>query len=200
MDIKEKKLRQTAWENSFHTFGKGYIFDKRAQKYAIYVNLLKVFGIITPVAVGAAAMGYGFDSALLKYTITLAIPLSIIQLIFSVFAVVLKWDQELAYSYEASQDYNNLSSTFKKLGKIPQNDITIFEKNIDLFEVRYQSRSEQDAKHSIKEWELRRGMRFALREFQRECIGCKKIPTSMESTDCDICGKFSGFFNKGVKK
>ena len=200
MDEKESKLRKTAWNNSLHTFGKGFIFDKRAQKYAIYVNILKVFGIVTPVAVGATAMGYGFNSVLLKYAITLAIPLSIFQLIFSVFAVVFKWDQELAYSYEASQDYNNLSNSFKKLGNIPQNDINILEKNIYLLEVRYQSRSEQDAKHSIKEWELRRGMRYALREFKRECAGCKKIPLSMESTDCYVCGKYDGFFKNGVKK
>ena len=45
MDEKESKLRQTAWDNSFHTFGKGFIFDKRAQKYAIYVNLLKVLDL-----------------------------------------------------------------------------------------------------------------------------------------------------------
>lgn len=192
MDDKEKKLRQTAWDNSLHTFGKGFIFDKRAQKYAAYVNLLKVFGIITPVAVGATAMGYGFDSNILKYVITIAIPLSIIQLLFSVFAIVFKWDQELAYSFEASQDYNNLSNSFKKLANIPQDNIENLEKSIDLLEERYLARSQQDAKHSVKEWELRKGMRFSLREFQRECVGCKTIPLSMKSTDCDVCGKFKG--------
>ncbi len=115
-------------------------------------------------------------------------------------AVIFKWDDELAYSYEASQDYNNLSNSFNKLGNIPPEDKEILEKNIDILDARYQSRSEQDAKHSIKEWELRRGMRYALRQFKRECVGCNMTPLSMESTDCDVCGKFESELKKGVKR
>jgi len=200
MDEKEGKLRKTAWDNSFHSFGMGYIFNKRAQRYSMYVNLLKVFGIVTPVAVGATAMGYGFDSEILKLSVTIAIPLSIIQLVFSVLAVVFKWDQELAYAYEASQDHSLISEEFKKLGNIPQDNLNILEKNIEVLEARYLSRNGQDAKHSIKEWELRKGMRYALREFQKECVACKCKPHSMESTYCDVCGKFSGLFEKGVKR
>jgi len=200
MEEQTKILKKESWNNAFHTFGKGYIFDKRAEKYSKYINMLKVFGIVTPVAVGAAATGYGFDSQILKYTITIAIPTSIIQLIFSVFAVIFKWDDELAYSYEASQDYNNLSSSFKSLAQMPPKSLDEFKSKLDILSTRYQARSEQDAKHSIKEWELRKGMRYALREFQRECVGCKKIPTSMESTDCNVCGNFESEFKKGLKK
>lgn len=200
MEDKFTKLRQEAWENSFHTFGKGFIFDKRAEHFSKYVNLLKVFGIVTPVSVGATAMGYGIDSEILKSIINIAVPLLIIQLIFSVLAVIFKWDDELAYSYEASQDYNNLSSSFEKLGNIPPDNVEMFEKNIEILEARYLSRSAQDAKHSIKEWELRKGMRYALRQFKRECVGCKLIPLSMDSTDCDVCGKFESELKKGVRK
>lgn len=35
------------------------------------------------------------------------------------------------------------------------------------------------------------GMRFALREFQRECVGCKITPLSMEYSECTVCGKFN---------
>ncbi|MBU1356380.1 MAG: hypothetical protein KJ620_07415 [Candidatus Edwardsbacteria bacterium] len=195
-----QELRQKAWDNSFHTFGKGYIFDKRAEKYSKYVNLLKVFGIVTPVVVGATAMGYRFDAGILKYVITIAIPVTIAQLIFSVFAVVFKWDDELAYAYEASQEYNNISNSFRKLAQIPPEDLIAFDRTLELLETRYQARSEQDAKHSVKEWELRKGMRFALREFQRECVGCNIKPTSIESTSCNVCGKFETEFKKGVRE
>jgi len=200
MNEQEKKLRTEAWNDSFHTFGKGYIFDKRAEKFSKNINLLKVFGIVTPIAVGATAIGYGHDAEILKSLIAFAIPILIIQLVFSVFTVIFRWDKELAYAYEASQDYNNLSSSFKKLGNLPPSEYENLEKSLDVLKTRYQARSEQDAKHSIREWELRKGMRYALRQFRRECVACKIIPESMESTDCNVCGKFEGEFKKGLKK
>jgi rRNA maturation endonuclease Nob1 len=42
----------------------------------------------------------------------------------------------------------------------------------------------------VKDWELRMGMRYALREFQKECVGCSETPTSMEKSNCNVCGKF----------
>jgi mobilome CxxCx(11)CxxC protein len=200
MEEKKDQLSIDAWNDSFHTFGKGYIFDKRAEKFSKYVNLLKVFGIVAPVAVGATAIGYGFNSTILKYMVVFAIPISIIQLMFSVLAVIFRWDEQLAYSYEASQDYNNLSSSFKKLAKFPPTEIAEFENRLELLKAKYQARSEQDAKHSVKEWELRKGMRYALREFQRKCVACNNVPTSMESTDCNVCGKFESEFRKGAKE
>jgi len=200
MEDKHNKLRQEAWDLALHSFGKRFIFDRRAEKFSKYINALKVFGIVTPVSVGATAMGYGTDSQILKPIINIAVPLLIIQLLFSVLAVIFKWDDELAYSYEASQDYNNLSNSFRKLGNTPPVDIDMLEKNLDILGARYQARTEQDAKHSVKEWELRRGMRYALREFRRECVGCRITPVSMESTDCDVCGKFETDLKKGVRK
>jgi mobilome CxxCx(11)CxxC protein len=191
------KLRQECWDNSLQSFGKAYIFSKRAEKYGRRINSLKIFGIIVPVAVGATATGYGFGSEILKLTIGISVPLIIIQLIISVFAVVHKWDNKLAYSYESVISHNNLSDEFKKLGKLPPDNFNSLQYNYDIIEAKYKARIEQDSKHGIKERELRMGMRNALREFQRKCVGCEKIPLSMESTDCDVCGKFrSKIYNK----
>ena len=191
MEDTKNKLRQECWDNALHTFGFEYIFNKRALRYSKYVNSLKVLGIIVPVTVGATAIGYGYESIFLKWVITLAIPFTIIQLIISVIAVVNKWDDELAYSYEASVDHSTLSSEFRTLGNRPPEDYEELKRLYDLILTRYNNRQDQDNKHNIKEWELRMGMRYALREFKRECYGCNKIPISMESSDCDVCGKFN---------
>jgi mobilome CxxCx(11)CxxC protein len=145
-------------------------------------------------------MGYGFDSDILKLTIALAIPATILQLIISIFAVVFKWDEELAYSYEASQDYNSLSTLFKRIAEFPENDFENFRSKFEKLEVHYEQRSKQDAKHSVKEWELRKAMRYSLRQFQRKCVGCNEVPTSMESTECNVCGKFESQLKKRIKK
>ena len=189
------KLRTICWNNAITAFGIAYIFDKKAQRHGFYTNLLKVFGIVVPVAVGATTLGYGMDSKVLKAIIGLAIPLSILQLVFSVFAVVHKWDDELAYAFEASQDLSLLSDSFKKLGNLPPENYKELDDRFEILNTRLKARTQQNSKHNIKEWELRMGMRYALREFQRPCIGCKEIPTSMKSTDCDICGKFDKSIN-----
>ncbi len=194
------KLRTICWNNAITAFGIAYIFDKKAQRHGFYTNLLKVFGIVVPVAVGATALGYGMDSKVLKAIIGLAIPLSILQLIFSVLAVVHKWDDELAYAFEASQDLSLLSDSFKKLGNLPPENYKELDDRFEILNSRLKARTQQNSKHNIKEWELRMGMRYALREFQRPCIGCKETPTSMKSTDCDICGKFDKSINYKIFK
>lgn len=184
------KLRKACWDKSLQSFAIGYIFDKKAQRFSFYVNMLKIFGIVVPSAIGATALGYGLDSQILKYLVVLAVPLTIGQLIFSVYAVANKWDDELAYAYEASQDLNNLYDSFQKLGNLPPKDFIELSRQYDLLSERYKARTQQNSKHRIKEWEQRMGMRYGLRQFQRNCIECKVKPTSMESTDCNVCGKF----------
>jgi mobilome CxxCx(11)CxxC protein len=187
------KLRQECWNGALHTFGKGYIFDNRSKKYGRWVNLLKASGIVVPTAIGGTALAYGYNSDYLAITISLAVPLTIAQLIISVFAVVFKWDDEFAYSIEASQQYSVLADNFKKLGQFPPSSFTEFEYAYNIESTKHKSRIEQDSKHNLKEWELRKGMRYALREFKRKCYGCETVPKSMKSTGCDICGKFKWY-------
>jgi len=190
-DERFNKLRKACWDKSFQCFALGYIFDKKAQRYGFFVNMLKVFGIIVPSAIGATVLGYGLEAEILKYMIVIAIPLTIAQLIFSVIAVTSKWDDKLAYSYEASQDLNLMYDDFKKLGSLPPDNYQELNEKYELLNTRYKARAQQNSKQNIKEWEQRMGMRFALRETQKKCVGCNEIPVSMESTDCNVCGKFN---------
>src|SRR5690606_11440001 len=118
-------------------------------------------------------------------------PLTIFQLIVSVFALVNNWSDNLSYSLEATNEYGNLSEDFKKLGKNPPNKTQELKHQLEILETKYNARSDQDSKYGLKERELRKGMRFSLREFQRPCMGCKNAPLSVESTDCEVCGKFN---------
>lgn len=186
----EEQLRIDSWNNSIQAFGKSYIFSKRAQFYSNWNRFLAILGIVVPLTIGATASGYGLDSEILKQTVAISIPLSIIQLIISAFALVNNWNDNLSYSLEAVNDYNSLSDNFKKLGRKPPNNYEDFSRTYEVLETKLNSRTENDAKYSLKERELRKGMRYALREFQRKCLGCEKTPLSISSTDCDVCGKF----------
>ena len=183
-------LRKECWQQSFQSFGYGNLFDKRSVCFGRNINLLKVFGILTPALVGVTAIGYGYTN-FLKNFIWLAGIITIVQFGFSILAIIYKWDDELSYAFEASQAYSSLWDRFKKLAKFPPENIDDLNKEFDLLNTEFRLRNQQDSKHNIKEWELRRGMRGALREFQWDCVGCNKKALSMDSTDCDICGKYS---------
>ncbi len=187
---KINRLRVKSHNDSFHCFGKAYIFEKRANYYNKLLNLLTVLGIIVPVSIGATVLGYGINILFLKILIAVAIPFSIFQLFISIVSVVYKWSDELSYANESAQEHYFLSDRFKKLGEFPPKKFIETDHNYELINTRLKARTEQDTEHNIRDWELRMGMRYALREYQKECVECKKIPTSMEYSDCSICGKF----------
>ena len=152
-----------------------------------------MFGILTPSMVGITVLSYEYDKhkEMISSMISIAIAVLVVQFGFSILAIIYKWDDELAYAYEASQDYNDLHDSFKRLAELPPSNLIDLEKSYDLLNTRYRSRQQQDTKHNIKEWELRKGMRWALRQYKKPCYGCRKTILSMESTDCEVCGNFS---------
>jgi mobilome CxxCx(11)CxxC protein len=116
---KIERLRKKCFDSSFHSFGKAFIHEERSKKYNRQINLLTTLGIIVPVTIGATVLGYGIDNSILKYMISIAIPMSIFQLVFSLISVVYKWSDELSYSNESAQEHYFLSERFKKLGEFP---------------------------------------------------------------------------------
>lgn len=189
-EFKIERLRIKAHDNGFHSYGKAYIFEKRANHYGKLISYITVLGILVPVTIGATAMGYGLNNNFLKAIMAIAIPVSILQLLISIISVVYKWSDELSYANEAAQAHYFLNDRFKKLAEFPPSNFAEFDLNFEIINTRLKARNEQDSKHIIKDWEYRMGMRFALREYQKECIGCKETPTSMEFSDCPVCGKF----------
>ncbi|WP_272150711.1 mobilome CxxCx(11)CxxC protein [Tenacibaculum aiptasiae] len=187
---KIEKIKLDSSDKSFHSFGYGYIFQKRIEWYLRYINALKFFGIIVPLIIGAIALGYGANSNILIYAIIIGTPFIILQLVISTLSIVYKWDDELAYSFEASNDYNYLYDEFRKLFNYPTQSSTNLENKFDILITKMNSREQQNSKHKITEKELRTGMRYSLREHKKECSGCKKIPTDMTSTKCGVCGNF----------
>ncbi len=183
------KLRKESWDKALKSFGYSYIFSEKAKFYSRNMTYITTLGILVPFSVGAIAVGYGITSVL-KYALLLAAPLGVLQLLLSVLAVTFKWEGKLSYAYEATKDHAILSEEFRKIADRPPSDYSEFTRQFDLIETKLIARLNQDANYTIKEKENRKGMRYGLRQFQRECVGCKKTPLSMESTDCNVCGKF----------
>ena len=184
------ELRKDCWTKALHAFGTAYIFRIKAEKYKKLTSRLNFFGIAVPLTIGATASGYGFNSDILKWVIVLAAPLTVIQLIFSVAAVVRKWDDELSYSYESASENLEIALRYENLAKYPPSIKSTLENEISKLFIKQEARDKQDDKHSITEKDEKMGMRYALRNYQRKCSSCGDIPTSMTPTSCNICGNF----------
>ena len=184
------KLRIHCHDNAFYNFASAWIFEKRASKLRKRLMGLTFLGIVVPITIGSVVVSFGIKFPFFNVLITVGSILLIIQLICSILSLVAKWDDEFAYSSESvSSDYS-LFKRFKELGDNPPQDISEFKIKVELLSLENKIRTDSDYKHNISEKEKRIGHRAALRQFQKECIACKKIPTSMKSSDCDICGNF----------
>jgi len=190
-----EQLRSECWDLALYAFGTSYIFSERALKLKKNIGCINYFGIVVPLTIGGVAIGYGVNSKLLVILIPIAAFLSVIQLIVFTWAIIKKWDEELSYSYESATANKLLADEFECLAKYDHNteeSLSFFSK-YQFLKAKNQSREEQDSKHSIIGHELRKGMRYALRNYKRECTGCKNIPISMKSTNCDVCGNFKNY-------
>lgn len=178
-------LKNEALQKAAHSFGHSYTFNNRARFYSFWLNLIKLFGILLPAIAGLTYTQFGKIGAL----DIILWAFSAILFALSTLAFAFKWDDELAYCYEASQNYNTLFEEFKKLWLLPE-ELTSLEKKYDLLNANYNFRQQQDAKHDVTEKERRKAMRWQLREFQLKCVGCNEVPQSMEATRCPVCGNF----------
>lgn len=180
-------LRKDCWIQAIYTFGTAYIFEQRQHKFRKYLRGITFLGIAVPLSVGGVVGSFGINSRFLPYLLGVAGVLGVVQLILSLWAIVAKWDDELAYSLESMTDNNRLSAGFERLGKISPSDIKL---RFEILQAENQARINSDNKQGINDKEKRMGMRASLRQFQKECSGCGLKPTSMVASDCDVCGNF----------
>lgn len=191
---------QDCWNKSLTAFGTAHIFNRRFINNQKKLRLLLFFGIAVPVSVGgivAALFGIESIKQYLAGMIVVAAILSLIQLIFTIWSILAKWEHHANYGLESSIDNNEIYRQYKELAERTPDD---FEKKYVLLNQKNDLRSEQDERQAISDSEKRRGMRAALRQFGRRCAypKCNTIPYDLTPTDCPVCGRYGIMF--GVKK
>lgn len=184
----ETNIRNDAWNQAKQCFGYSYIFSKKALIFEKKLNYIKIVGLIVPFVIGTIALGG--NSSVLNVLIYVGGALMIFQAIISFLAILNKWDEKYAYFIESKIDRGNLSEEFKQLSKIPSSELAELKSKYAIAKTKLSGRETQDAKFEVKEWELRMGMRAALREFQSQCANCQVKPSNMIPSDCDVCGNY----------
>jgi mobilome CxxCx(11)CxxC protein len=135
---------------------------------------------------------HGFaPERILNILIVVAV-VSVVEALVSLWSLIATWADSLSYSQRSLTDNLALSSAFKELAEQAQNPPPDLLLRFADLRSKDESRREQDA-DKVSERDLRYAHRAGLRQFQRECQGCQQVPTSLDSTDCDICGRFGMF-------
>ncbi|WP_316827833.1 mobilome CxxCx(11)CxxC protein [Pedobacter miscanthi] len=183
-------IRKESHSLTLHTYATHYLYSCRQSTIEKWLRMITLLGFMIPVLIGGIVSSYGLDSILSKWSLIALTPLAIFQLALSAISLVYRWEDRVSYYLESSISNRNLSQEFDKLGKYPNEDVKITEHQYELLIERNNNREEQDDKYPFTDKEMRRGMRYALRRFQRGCSGCQQIPISMKPTDCGVCGQF----------
>lgn len=185
------KLRKAIWDQALHTYAISYLFTRKKIQVSKNLRNLTFLGIVIPLFVGAFILNYGKSSKLLDFVIYWVLsPLALIQLVMSLWSIVAKWTEKSEYYSESSLSNGQLSDEFESLASRPPSDLDELQSKFEKLQIIQRQRDQQDSKYPLSETEKRRGMRYGLRKFQRECVGCKKVPTDMTPTECTVCGNF----------
>ena len=170
--------------------GTAYIFEKRASAIRRKITLLSFLGIAVPASVGAIIGKYSLSAENLRLVLGIAGTIATIQLLVSIWSLVSGWNQNLTHYLESKSANYRLSGQFEKLIKTTTLSGHDFEVEFQTLEREAALRANLDNQHDITDKEKRMGMRYGLRQYQRPCAGCRKIPTTMKPTNCGICGNF----------
>jgi mobilome CxxCx(11)CxxC protein len=175
-------LRQDCWDHALHSFAAAAIFERRIRSLSRRLRFLTFLGIVVPALFGALVLGFGLTPDALKWSAAAAAIVGSIQLVASIWSLVVGWDQRLAEASQGMDANSRLCQAYRRLGADPPSDIRT---RYDILEA---TRQEQRA--MFNDAEKRFGMRAGLREFQRPCAGCNEVPTSMKPSSCNVCGNF----------
>lgn len=178
----------SALDYALQAFGTAAIFERRAIRTARKLRVLMFLGLAVPVTIGGLVAAFGAHFAALETLLVIGGLVAACQAIWSLWAIVAGWDSILAYSRESHTDNIGLYKRFLDLAQ--SNGATDIEVRLRVLEAENNAREVQDQQRDIGDDEKRFGMRSALRQLRRACVACKQVPTSMEASQCGVCGRF----------
>lgn len=182
--------RRECHDSALNCFGTAYIFETRASPLRIAGKLLAFSSFAGPIAIGAVVLSFGTKGEAMPSLIALAGVLSIGQVILSLWSLIARWSENLAYCIESKTDNYFLAGEFTSLGNSTALDDAKWHTQFEVLKTMGKFRQRHDLTHDISDEEKRMGMRAALRQYQRSCVYCTAAPATLESSSCPVCGNF----------
>lgn len=181
--------RRKCWDAALHAYGTSYIFQKRAERLKRKNDALTWVGLAVPLLTGALVgtlSGYKLWGA----AIAAGSVIGAVQLVINLWSVVKRWSDELSYSSGSATANESLASRFAALGEDPPTGLPALRTQFDKLDVEDTARRARDSEKNVTEKERRMGMHAGLRKFQRPCSACHQVPTTMDPSNCGVCGQF----------
>lgn len=187
MGVLDSKRRECN-DSAVHCFGTAYIFEKRARCLRWRTRILLFLGIAGPASVGAILGSFLLPDQYRKYVLGIAAGIALLQLIGSIWSLIAKWDDSLSYFLESKSHNYRLADHFANLAMETSLSDAEFNTNLGVLNKESELRSDLDNRQDLTDKEKRMGLRAALRQYQRPCVKCTKVPNSLKPTKCPICG------------
>lgn len=182
-------VRLRCWDGALHAYATSYIFQRRALTLGARLNWVTYIGFVVPMIVRLLVLSYGHFKSL-PTIIVVASALGIGQVVISLWSVIGGWVAGYSYATASAAANSRLALRYEELASNPPGDPSVLQHEYEKLAVRDEDRQEQDYQQGVRESEKRMGMRAALRKYQRKCVACGEVPSTMRPTDCGVCGKF----------
>jgi mobilome CxxCx(11)CxxC protein len=183
-------LRQDCWTQALYAFGTAAIFERRAKILGRSLKGLAFLGIGVPLTIGGVVRSFSGALHYLEFALWIAGMAALAQLILTAWSLINRWQDRHAYALASMVDNYKIAQKYEHLGKNPPDDLTEFKFRQELLNAESSTRDTLDYQQGLSDKERRRGMRVALRQYQRPCAGCHEVPKSLKPTNCHVCGQF----------
>ncbi|MBD3550852.1 mobilome CxxCx(11)CxxC protein [Streptomyces sp. SP18CM02] len=180
--------RRKCWDAALHAYGTSHIFQMRARDLKRKTDVLTWVGLVVPLLIGALVGTFGRNE-FWGAAVAVGAVIAAAQLAINLWSLVRRWPEDLAYSSASAVANESLAAQFAALAEDPP-ELSELRTRYDKLSIEDGARRARDSEKNVKDKELRKGMRAALRKYQRSCLGCGQTPMAMTPTDCDVCGKF----------
>ncbi|MDR2437813.1 MAG: hypothetical protein LBE12_00390 [Planctomycetaceae bacterium] len=196
---RKSQIAQECWDKSLHCWGTAELLRIRANFMNNLIKGQTYAGVAIPVFIGMLVLCFNFKDDFF-YTIKIVFSiLNIPFILFSLWTIVWKWQDGYITLSRANDEHLVLSEKFKdlahRINSSPIPTLNEIEREYDSLKREDEILTQKIKELNISECEKRYAMRFALRQFQRECVGCGQVPKNLISTDCPVCGQFKFCFN-----
>jgi mobilome CxxCx(11)CxxC protein len=178
------------WDRACDCFATAKIFERRALRYREKLDWLSYIGIGVPAIFGAMVIAWGKSVLVIQPLMFIVALLGIIQVALSVASLIRRWPEEHAYANRSAASNYQLSDEFKILAPDSVAPSATFTHDLQNLLARDQAQSQNDTERHVTDKEKSWGHRHALRQFQRSCVMCNKVPENMQPTGCNQCGDF----------
>jgi mobilome CxxCx(11)CxxC protein len=183
-------LKRQCQDRAFRAFGTASIFERRTLELRRRLRVLSFMGIVVPVVVGSAALAWGAGFRGLAVLVAIGGGVGLVQVVLSVWSLTAGWVDAHEYANSSVTANQRLYRDYRSLADNSPSDPREFRLPLGFLIAADDAREEQDNRQGITPAEKRFGMRSALRMFQRACSSCRQVPTSMDATECGVCGNF----------